>query len=60
MHPDLFIFFIGMRVGIVNSDTKVEGLPDLMSVGMVPTNQTRKPFNPWWQFTILALSRVSC
>ena len=36
-----------MRVGIVNSDTKVEGLPGLMSVGMDPTTQTREPFNPW-------------
>ena len=34
-------------MGIVNSDTKVEGLPGLMSVGMDPTTQTRKPFNPW-------------
>ena len=34
-------------MGIVNSDTKVEGLPGLMLVGMVPTTQTREPFNPW-------------
>ena len=46
-----------MGVGIVNSDTTVEGLPGLMSVGMDPTSQTREPFNPWEQFTILALSR---
>ena len=38
---------IYMGVGIVNSDAKVEGLPGLMCVGMVPTSQTRKPFNPW-------------
>ena len=36
-----------MGEGIVNSDTKVEGLPGLMSVGMGPTTQTGKPFNPW-------------
>ena len=36
-----------MGVGIVNSDTKVEGLPGLMCVGMAPTSQTRKPSNPW-------------
>ena len=34
-------------MGIVNSDAKVEGLPGLMLVGMVPTTQTREPFNPW-------------
>ena len=33
-----------MGVGIVNSDTKVEGLPGLVLVGMVPTAQTGKPF----------------
>ena len=36
-----------MGVGIVNSDAKVEGLPGLMCEGMVPSSQTRKPFNPW-------------
>ena len=36
-----------MGVGIVNSDAKVDGPPGLMSVGMDPTTQTRKPFNPW-------------
>ena len=53
-----YIFFPHLNgVGIVNSDTKVEGLPGLMLVGMDPTAQTREPFNPWLQFTILALSR---
>ena len=43
----LIIFFHLNGVGIVNPDTKVEGLPGLVLVGMVPTAQTRKPFNPW-------------